>query len=90
MSYEEANEQEEWKDSVGNETNAMMVNDTCCEVELPKGKKVVTSKWVFTIKYLENGKVERRKTRLVAREFTQTYGEDYIDTFAHVAKLHTI
>lgn len=90
MSYEEAREQEEWRDSVGNETNATVVNDTWCEVELPKGKKVVTSKWVFTIKYLENGKVERRKTRLVARGYTHTYGEDYIDTFAHVAKLHTI
>ena len=90
ISYEEARKQEEWRDSVGNETKAMVVNDTWCEIELPKGEKVVTSKWVFTIKYLENGKVERHKTRLVARGFTQTYGEDYIDTFAHVAKLHTI
>ena len=30
------------------------------------------------------------QTRLVARGFTQTYGEDYIDIFAPVAKLHTI
>ena len=89
-SYEEAMEHEEWRESVGSETKAMIVNDTWYEAELPKGKKAVTSRWIFTIKYLPNGKVERRKTRLVARGFTQTYGEDYLDTFAPVAKLHTI
>ena len=35
-------------------------------------------------------KIDRKKTRLVASGFTQTYGNDYIDTFAPVAKLHTI
>lgn len=50
----------------------------------------MSSKWIFTIKYFTNEKIDKRKTRLVTRGFTQTYGEDYIDTFAHVAKLHTI
>src|SRR5690606_15418987 len=88
--YEEAMEHDLWKESVGDEADAMIRNDTWYESELPKGKKAVSSRWIFTIKYLANGKVDRRKTRLVARGFTQTYGEDYIDTFAPVAKLHTI
>ena len=83
-------EHEEWKESVGSETNAMIINDTWYEAELPKGKRAVTSSWIFTIKYNADGTVERRKTRLVARGFTETYGEDYLDTFAPVAKLHTI
>ncbi|XP_013589286.1 PREDICTED: uncharacterized protein LOC106297627 [Brassica oleracea var. oleracea] len=40
--------------------------------------------------YLANGQPERKKTRLVTRGYTQVYGEDYLDTFAPVAKLHTI
>ncbi|KAL0641354.1 hypothetical protein Bca4012_102580 [Brassica carinata] len=89
-SYEEAMKHKGWRDSVGDERDAMIRNDTWYESELPKGKKAVSSRWIFTIKYLANGEIDRRKTRLVARGFTQTYGEDYIDTFAPVAKLHTI
>ncbi|KAL0734178.1 hypothetical protein Bca4012_010388 [Brassica carinata] len=89
-SYEEAMLIQEWRDSVNAEADAMIKNDTWYESALPKGKRAVSSRWIFTIKYLPNGQIDRRKTRLVARVFTQTYGEDYIDTFAPVAKLHTI
>ena len=88
--YEEAMKHEEWTESVGDEVGAMIKNDTWYETELPKGKKAVTSRLLFTIKYFANGKPERKKTRLVARGYTQVYGEDYLDTFALVAKLHTI
>jgi len=88
--YEEAMEDDEWRESVGDEMGAMERNDTWFESELPKGKKAVTSMLLFTIKYLANGKPKRKKTRLVARGYTQVYGEDYLDTFAPVAKLHTI
>jgi Reverse transcriptase (RNA-dependent DNA polymerase) len=34
--------------------------------------------------------VERYKTRLVARRYTQTHGVDYYETYAPVAKMNTI
>ena len=57
---------------------------------LPRGKKPVSCKWVFTVKYTTNGTVERYKARLVAKGFTQAYGIDYTETFAPITKLNTI
>jgi hypothetical protein len=55
-------------------------------VPLPKGRKPISCKWVFKIKHGVHGEVERYKARLVARGFTQTFGVDYNETFAPVAK----
>ena len=57
---------------------------------LPKGTKTVGCKWVFTIKYNSNGTQERYKARLVAKGFTQTFGIDYLETFAPVEKLNIV
>jgi hypothetical protein len=54
------------------------------------GRKPISFKWVFKIKQGANGELERYKARLVARGFTQTYGVDYNETFALVAKFTSI
>jgi hypothetical protein len=45
---------------------------------------------VFTVKHKVDGFTERYKARLVTKGFTQTYGIDYEETFAHIAKMNSI
>ena len=70
--------------------NALLKNRTWEIIDLPKEKKTMGCKWVFTIKCKPDGSIERYKTMLVAKGFTQTYGIDYQDTFAPVAKIKSI
>ena len=87
---EEAMRIPEWRQAVLEEIRALQSNETWRIVDLPPGKQTVDYKWLFTIKYRADGSVERHKARLVARGFTQTYGIDYQETFAPVAKLNTV
>ena len=68
------------------EISTLDKNETWEKCEIPKGKRTVGCKWVYTIKYLADGTIERYKARLVAQGYTQTYGVDYSKTFSPVAK----
>ena len=79
-----------WKAAMMEEMKALVGNNTWDIIELPLDKRTVGCKWMFTIKHNADGNIERNKARLVAQEFTQTYGIDYEETFAPVAKLNSI
>ena len=59
-------------------------------VDLPVGKNVVGTKWIYNSKYHSNGTVEKHKARLVAKGYSQEEGIYYEETFAPVAKMTTI
>ena len=58
--------------------------------DTPPGKSVVGCKWIYKIKTRSNGSIERYKTRLVAKGFTQEYGIDYEETFTLVARISSV
>jgi delta-aminolevulinic acid dehydratase/porphobilinogen synthase len=51
---------------------------------------VVTSKWLYKLKHVADGSIEKYKARFVARGFSQVEGVDYDETFASVARYTSI
>ena len=72
------------------ELDALSKNHTWDLVTLLPRKYVVGCKWIYKIKTRFDGSIERYKTRLIAKGFTQEYGIDYKETFAPVAYISSV
>ena len=59
-------------------------------MDAPKSVNVVSCKWVFKVKRLPNGQIDRYKARLVARGFFQQYVVDYEETFTPVVRMESL
>jgi hypothetical protein len=88
--FEEVAKQQVWKDAMMEEYQSIMKNDVWEVVLRPEGKSVVTSKWIYKIKHVADGSIEKYKARFVARGFSQKEGEYYDETFSPVAKYTSI
>ncbi|CAI7793225.1 unnamed protein product [Closterium sp. NIES-53] len=80
----ESSDAEEWKKAMESELKSIEENGTWELVELLKGRKTITSKWLFKIKSDADGKIERYKSRLVAKGYQQKEKVDYKELFAPV------
>ncbi|CAI7928075.1 unnamed protein product [Closterium sp. NIES-54] len=86
----ESSDAEEWKKAMESELKSIEENGTWELVELPEGRKAITSKWLFKIKSDADGKIERYKSRLVAKGYQQKEKVDYKELFAPVVKPTTL
>jgi len=59
-----------WTKAKVDEMATLEENNTWDLVSLPRGKKIVGCKWVFTIKHKADGTIERYKARLVTKCYT--------------------
>ena len=63
-SYEEEAGQQVWKDAMVDEYQSIVKNDVWEIVPRPDGNFVVSSKWIFKIKHVADGSIEKYKVRL--------------------------
>ncbi|CAI5993872.1 unnamed protein product [Closterium sp. NIES-65] len=73
---------EKWEQSVKEEYDSLLENETWELCELPPGKKPISSKPIFRHKYGPDGELTRYKSRLVAKGFQQTKGKDFNELYA--------
>ncbi|GMF54557.1 unnamed protein product [Phytophthora fragariaefolia] len=78
-----------WKEAIRCEIQSHVQNHTWDLLMRPRGVKVIGNRWVFVLKYDENGNVTRYKARLVALGYLQTQGVDYTHTYSPVASMNT-
>lgn len=88
--YHEALTDPRWKQAIDLELEALESNHTWDIVDLPPNVRSIGCRWVYKIKYLRNGGVDRFKARLVAKGYTQQLGVDFHDTFSPNPKIVTI
>lgn len=77
-------------DAMAVEIKSILKNNTWKLVECPKDKEIIGSRIVLRNKYSADGRLERRKARVVAQGFSQRPGIHFKETFAPVARLSTI
>lgn len=89
-SFKEASQSDKWIKAMNAEIEALEANHTWILTDLPPNKSAIGCKWVYKVKHKADGSVERYKARLVAKEYTQIEGQDYLDTFSPMAKITTV
>ena len=71
-----------FKAAMEEEISGKMANDSWDVVERPRNAHVMKGRWVFDIKWNDDGSISKVKARFVAKGFTQIAQTDYDRVFA--------
>jgi hypothetical protein len=58
-------------------------------VDLPKGRKVIGSRWVFDLKKDSSGTITRFKAHLIVKGYIQVQGIDYDETYTPTSRMNS-
>ena len=79
-----------WIQAISTELNNLISRDTWREEVKPPGKKVIPGRYVWKVKALEDGTIDKFKARWIMKGYMQKHGVDYDKTYAGVANIVTI
>jgi hypothetical protein len=79
-----------WKAVIQEELTKLQALGTWKYAKLPKGRKTVGCKWVFIVKYTPIGLINRYKARLIAQGFSQSLGDNYLETFSPIIRAESL
>ncbi|GKG06899.1 putative ribonuclease H-like domain-containing protein, partial [Tanacetum coccineum] len=81
---------ESWIEAMQEELLQFKLQEVWVLCDLPEGKRVIGTKWVFRNKRDERGTIIKNKARLVTQGYRQEEGVDYDEVFAPVARIEAI
>ena len=89
MALEEDNG-DEWAAAMEAELQSLWENEVYDVVDRPPEKKVIGTKWVLRVKTDSEGKIDKFKSRVVAKGFRQMEGVDFDETFAPTVRFASV
>lgn len=69
--FEEANENQKWKNAMQIEYDALIKNKTWELVPPPHNRNIINCRWIYKLKYDPQGNIDKYKERLMAKGFSQ-------------------
>lgn len=89
-SFEEAVQKSVWIDAMVEEYESIIRNNVWEVVPRLAYNSVVNSKWIYKVKQVTYGNVEKHNAIFVAKGFSWVEGIDYDETFSSVARYSSI
>jgi len=71
--------QKHWDKDIRTKIDSIKKSNTWTLVDLPKEEKLIGCKWIIKKKYHSGESIEKHKTKLVAKSFSQKPNVDYFD-----------
>jgi hypothetical protein len=89
-SFQEAVQDPTWVDAMVEEYDSIVKKSAWEIVPIPIDKSMVGLRWIYKVKQVFDGSVEKYKATFVARGFSQIRGIDYDESFAPVTRYSSI
>ena len=83
-------QKELWIEAEKKEIESIQRKEVLQPAKLPRGKKLIRTKWLYRVKYGAGGEMKSYKARHVACGYAQIFGVDFDETYSPEIRLTSL